>query len=59
MEPPIFFMAHEKGSFGHEAKREHSRGAHLGCKQVGVKWRVLILGGEGVVVDCKKMMNIT
>jgi len=56
MEPqkPRFFMAHEKGSFGHEAKKEHSRGAHLGCKQGGLKWRVLILGGEDVVVDCQK-----
>jgi len=44
----------KKAVLGMKQKREHSRGAHLGCKQGGLKWRVLILGGEDVVVDCQK-----
>jgi len=43
----------KKKVLGMKQKREHSRVAHLGCKQGGLKWRVLILGGEDVVVDCE------
>jgi len=43
-----------KKELGMKQKREHSRGAHLGCKQGGLKWRVLILGGDDVAVDCQK-----
>jgi len=44
----------KKEVLGMKQKRMHSKGAHLGCKQGGLKWRVLILGGEDVVVDCQK-----
>jgi len=44
----------KKEVLGMKQKREHSRGARLGCKQGRLKWRVLILGGEDVVVDYQK-----
>jgi len=47
---PRFF----KEVLGMKKKRKHSRGAHLGCKQGRLKYRVLILGGEDVVDDCQK-----